>query len=325
MSNRSLETRHRAKPETVRDTLRSLQTAFDQGGIEALHATHLASLAGNFRYRALYRLLDLMVPMTPILAVAKDLDRLVGDVGASAASRRVLARPPIPWRTEMPERGQQDILSAPVVFYGKHGSALTPLLLAAALDRPDLKMVAASHIAKIGPNVERCSFPVHAAAQVKMKSAGRRGVTPRALGWIAWKSERGIDREAARERNRASLARAVEHVRSGGGLLIAPDPRERKRPWRQGIGVVVVSLAHDPGASPAYVVPWSITGASITGLFQLLSRNPLMRALGRMRFRRPIRVAFGEPVPVRHIVEQAGYNPAKVTEVLERDYRQRGL
>jgi hypothetical protein len=313
MSDRSLNTRNRAEARTIRDTLGSLQTAFDQGGVEALHAAHLASLASSFRYRTLYRLLNLMIPMTPILAIAKDLDRLVGELGGSAASREVLAHPPIPWRTEMPENGQRDILSASVVFYGKHGSALTPLLLAA------------SHIAKIGPNVERCSFPVYAAAQVKMKSAGRKGVTPRALGWIAWKSGRSIDREEARERNRASLVQAVEHVRGGGGLLIAPDPRERKMPWRQGIGVIVVNLAHDPGARPAYVVPWSITGASITGVFQLLSRNPLMRALGRMRFRQPIRVAFGEPVPVRRIVEQAGYNPGKVTEVLERDYRERGL
>jgi len=325
MSNRSLDTRSRAKAGTVRDTLRSLRTTFDQGGVEALHAAHAASLAGSFRYRALYRLLDLIVPMSPILAIAKDVDRLVGALGVSAASRQVLARPPIPWRTEMPEKGQQDVLSASVVFYGRHGSALTPLLLAAALDRPDLKMVAASFIAKIGPNVGRCSFPVFAAAQVKMKSAGRKGITPRALGWIAWKSERSLDRDEARERNRVSLVQAVEHVRDGGGLLIAPDPRERKRPWRQGIGVIVVSLAHDSGPRPAYVVPWSITGASITGLFQLLSRNPLMRALGRTRFRHPIRVAFGEPVPVRRIVEQAGYNPAKVTEYLERDYRERGL
>jgi hypothetical protein len=325
MSERSLDTRNRAEGGTVRDTLRSLQTAFDQGGAGALHAAHAASLAKSFRYRTLYRLLDLAVPLTPILAIAKDLDRLVGDLGASAASRQVLAAPPIPWRIEMPEKGQRDILSASVVFYGKHGSVLTPLLLAAALDRPDLKMVAASHIAKIGPNVGRCSFPVYATAQVKMKSAGRKGVTPRALGWIAWKSERSVDREEARERNRASLVQAVEHVRGGGGLLIAPDPRERKMPWRQGIGVIVVSLAHDPGARPAYVVPWSITGASTTGLFQLLSRNPLMRSLGRMRFRHPIRVTFGEPVPVRRIVEQAGYNPAKVTEALERDYRERGL
>jgi hypothetical protein len=325
MSDRSLETRNRAEVRTIRDTLGTLQTAFDQGGVEALHAAHVASLATSFRYRTLYRLLTHMIPMTPLLAIAKDLDRLVGALGACAASRDVLARPPIPWRTEMPEKGQRDILSASVVFYGKHGSALTPLLLAAALDRPDLKMVAASHIAKIGPNVERCSFPVYAGAQVKMKSAGRKSVTPRALGWIAWKSERDIDRVEARERNRASLVQAVEHVRGGGGLLIAPDPHERKMPWRQGIGIIVVSLAHDPGARPAYVVPWSITGASITGAFQLLSRNPLMRALGRMRFRQPIRVAFGEPVPVRRIVEQAGYNPGKVTEVLERDYRERGL
>jgi hypothetical protein len=325
MSNRSLDTRRRAEAGTVHDTLRSLQVAFDQGGVEALHTAHVASLERNFRYRALYRLLDLIVPMSPILAIAKDIDRLVGTLGVSAASRHVLARPPIPWRTEMPEKGQQDVLSASVVFYGKHGSALTPLLLAAALDRPDLKMVAASFIARIGPNVGRCSFPVYATAQVKMKSAGRKGITPRALGWIAWKSERSLDRDEARERNRVSLVQAVEHVRGGGGLLIAPDPRERKRPWRQGIGVIVVSLAHDSGPRPAYVVPWSITGASITGLFQLLSRNPLMRALGRTRFRQPIRVAFGEPVPVRRIVEQAGYNPAKVTEYLERDYRERGL
>jgi hypothetical protein len=50
-----------------------------------------------------------------------------------------------------------------------------------------------------------------------------------------------------------------------------------------------------------------------------------VRPLARTRFHHPVHVAFDEPVAFRRIVEQAGYNPAKVTEVLERDSRQRGL
>jgi hypothetical protein len=142
------------------------------------------------------------------------------------------------------------------------------------------------------------------------------------MGWIAWKSEGGLSRDAAKERNRESLVQATEHVRRGGGLLIAPEPRNHREPWRPGIGVVVAELARNPGPHAIYLVPWSISGASITGIFQLLSRNPLARRLGRLRFRRPVRVALGEPLPIQRVVDEVGVNPVKITAAIEARYRE---
>lgn len=299
--------------------------SFDTGGVVALRETHLSSLGESRRYRALYRLARFFLPITPLLTITTDLERLVGELGVHGASRTTLARPPIPWVADMPAEGEHVIRSAPIIVYGTHGSILTPLLLAAAIDRPDLKMIAASYIAKLGPNIAECSFPVFAAAPVRVKRAGRKGLVPRAMGWIAWKSEGGLDPENARERNRASLRQAAAYVRQGGGLLIAPEPRDHRQPWRLGIGALGADLAQSPGAKPVYFVPWSIKGASITGIFQLLSRNPFVRYLGRLRFRRPVRVALGAPMTVEFVVSKAGRDPLAIAAYLERDYRRRGF
>ncbi len=307
---------------SLRLTLQELSNSFEQGGIEALHQTHLASLASSLRYRLLYRLLSFFLPITPLLSITKDLDRAVGELGVHGGSRATLARPPVPWRAEMPARGEAEIRTGPVVVYGTHGSILTPLLLAAAIDRPDLKMIAASYIAKLGPNIAACSFPVFAAAPASVRRAGAKGFVPRLVGWIAWKSEGGLDRETVRKRNSESLTQAAEHVRRGGGLLIAPEARGPKESWRAGIGVLVAELSRDPGLRGAYLVPWNISGASVTGIFQLLSRNPFVRCLGRLRFRRPVRVAFGEPIPIEEVVAEVGLDPVRLAAAIETHYRE---
>jgi 1-acyl-sn-glycerol-3-phosphate acyltransferase len=314
-----------SRPGSLRHILVELAGAFDAGGVAALNETHLGCLKRSWRYRALYRLLRLFLPITPLLTITEDLDRLVGELGVDEASRVTLARPPVPWAAEMPPDGEREIRSASIIVYGTHGSIITPLLLAAAIGRPDLKMIAASYIAKLGPNIAGCSFPVYAAAPVTVKRAGRKGLVPRAMGWIAWKSEGGLTRDAARERNREALRGGAAHVRQGGGLLIAPEGRNHREPWRPGIGAIVAGLAQDSSGKSIYLVPWSIRGASITGIFQLLSRNPFVRRLGRLRFRHPVRVALGEPMPIARVVAEAGCDPLKITAYLERDYRGRGF
>jgi len=313
------------RQRSLRCVLRELSDSFGQGGIDALHQAHFASLKKSLRYRLLYRLLNLFLPITPLLTITRDLDRMVGELGVHGGSRVTLARLPIPWRSEMPARREVEIRTAPIIVYGTHGSILTPLLLAAAINRPDLKMIAASYITKLGPNIAACSFPVYAAAPVKVKRAGRKGLVPRVMGWIAWKSEGGLERDAAKERNRDSLRRAAEQVRRGGGLLKAPEPRNHRESWRAGIGVLVAELTRNPGPHATYLVPWSISGASITGIFQLLSRNPLARRLGKLRFRRPVRVAFGEPIPIQRVVDEVGLDPVKIAAAIETHYRGLGF
>lgn len=310
------------RQRSLRCVLRELSGSFEQGGVDALHEAHFVSFKKSLRYRLLYRLLNLFLPITPLLTITRDLDRMVGELGVHGGSRVTLARLPIPWRAEMPAQGEVEIRTAPIIVYGTHGSILTPLLLAAAINRPDLKMIAASYITKLGPNIAACSFPVYAAASVKVRRAGRKGLVPRVMGWIAWKSEGGLERDTAKERNRDSLRRAAGQVRRGGGLLIAPEPRNHRESWRAGIGVLVAELTRNPGPHATYLVPWSISGASITGIFQLLSRNPLARRLGRLRFRRPVRVEFGEPVPIQQVVNEVGLNPAKIAAAIETHYRE---
>ena len=322
---RRSEADQRPRPRSLRRVLHELADSFDAGGIGALHETHLACLRKSRRYRALYRLVRFFLPITPLLTITTDLERLVGELGVHRGSRATLAGPPIPWEVAMPPRGELEIRTAPIIVYGTHGSILTPLLLAAAIDRPDLKMIAASYIAKLGPSIADCSFPVFAASPVTVKGAGRKGLVPRAMGWIAWKSEGSLTRDEARERNRESLRDAAAYVRQGGGLLIAPEPRNHRESWRLGIGAIVADLARDSGGRPVYLVPWNIEGASITGIFQLLSRNPFVRRLGKLRFRRPVRVAFGEPLSIATVAAEAGSDPARITAYLERDYRKRGF
>jgi hypothetical protein len=50
-----------------------------------------------------------------------------------------------------------------------------------------------------------------------------------------------------------------------------------------------------------------------------------MRYLSTRRFRRPVRVALGEPMPIERVVAEVGCDPLKITAYLERDYRERGF
>ncbi len=309
---------------SLRDVIVGLRAAFNDGGIEPLYEAHLAALKESISYWCLYRLANLFLPITPLFGIIKDLDRLVGEFGASGGSKVVLGRFPVPWRAVFPERGEEEIRTSPIIVYGKHGSILTPSLLAVALNRPDLKMVGASYIARLGPNIAKCTFAVCATTPLSVRTAARQGLAPRAMGWLACKLDRSTLRSVAKERNREALGRAAEHVRAGGGLLIAPDSRTPGEAWRPGLGSLVARLAAEPGARPCYLVPWRIWNASIPGIFQLLSRNPLLRALGHFRFRHPVRVEFGEPLPLREVVARTGLDPAKITAYLEEHYKSLG-
>ncbi len=306
---------------TLREATTELRKAFADGGIEPLYRAHLVERKRCLFYRWLYRLADLFLPISPLLEIAQDADELVGRLGTGDACRALLARPSIPWQTVWSKEARGLIQTLPIITYGRHGSLLTPLLLAAAIDRPDVKMVTASYIAKLGPNIARTMFPVYVTTPLTARTSGRKGLLPRAVGWLAYKLDPPPPHDAARTANQATLRRAADHVRGGGLLAIAPDSRNPREPWRPGVGALVAMLAQEPGGRPCYLAPWRIWDASITGIFHLLSRNPLLRALGRLRFRHPVRVEFGEPVALQAVVAEVGLDPAKITAYLETHYK----
>lgn len=308
----------------IRRIVADLKASFAAGGIEAMSRTHSAAMKNSLSYRLFCGLVDLVFPATSLLDIAKDLDRQVGELGVAGGSKAVLNGLPTPWLAEFPGRGEDEIKTCPVVVFGRHGSVLTPFLVAASLDRPDLKVLGASYVAKLGPNIARSMYPV-LLPMPTFRSAGRTGILPRISGWLTSRLESPVDKDVARARNRTSLSQAAEHVRSGGALLIAPDARDPKVNWRPGIGLLVAHLALiDAGNRDVYLVPFRIW-ASITGVFRLLSRNPISRALGRWQYRRPIRVVFADPIPLSVVIEQSGLDPAAITEYLETHYRGLGF
>lgn len=309
----------------IRRIVADLKSSLASGGIEGMARTHSAAMRSCFSYRLFCGLLDLVYPVTALLDLMKDLDRQVERRGLTAASLAVLDMLPTSWKAEFPVSGADEIRTRPAIVFGRHGSILTPFLVAASLDRSDMKMLGASYVAKLGPSIARRVIPVELPIPT-FRRAARKGLLLRAGAWLTARLDSPPgEKSIARERNRTSLANAAEHVRCGGALLIAPDARNPKAKWRAGIGLVVAHIAL--GAVPdddVCLVPYRVW-ASITGIFHLLSRNPLMRIIGRWQYRRPIRVVFGEPIPLRDVIEHAGYDPAAITERLEAYYRSLGF
>ena len=314
------------KRHSLSRVLADLRQAFLEGGIEPLHQAHLAARSRSFRYRLLYGFANLLLPINPLFDIVKDIDRQVETLGIAAGSDAILRRLPIPWEQRIASsEARTCIQRTPVIVFGKHGSVLTPLLVAAALDRTDAKMIGANYIARLGPQIGAHTFSVFVSTPLTVRRAGREGLIPRLLGWITSRLAPPLERAEAKARNRAALDQATDYVLQGGALLIAPDPREPGGAWRRGIGVIIASLAHS-GARACQIplVPYRIWNASISGIFHLLSRNPILRACGRRRFRDPIRIEFGEPLRISDVVEETGSDPAAITAHLEQYYQALG-
>ena len=308
----------------IRRILADLKVSFAVGGVEAMRQTHVAATKTSLLYRLLCGLVDLVFPATALLDSAADLDRHMGELGVAGGSKAILRSFPISWLAEFPERGEDEVKTCPVVIFGKHGSMLTPLLVAASLDRSDLKMLGVSYVAKLGPNIARSMYPVFLPTPT-FRSAARMGILPRISGWLTSRLASPVDKDVARAQNRTSLIQAAEHVGNGGALLIAPDSRDPRAEWHRGIGLLVAHLAQiDATDRSAYLVSYRIW-APITGAFRLVSRNPILRALGRRQYRRPIRVVFAESIPLSAVIEQTGLDPAAITEYLQTHYRTLGF
>lgn len=308
----------------IRRIIAELKTSFADSGIEALHQTHLLAMKSSLRYRFLCWLVEFTYPITAVLDIAKSLDRYMGELGVAGGSMAALSILSISRQVEFPKQGEDVIKTCPVVVFGQHSSILTPFLVAASLDRPDLKMLSASYIAKLGPHIASSIYPILSPVPT-FRNAGRKGIVPRISGWLTSRLESTVEKDVAKEQNRASLIQSAEHVRNGGALLVAPDACDSRVKWRHGIGHLI---AHIAGISEAecitYLVPYRIW-APITSIFRLFSRNPFLKALGKWQYRHSIRVVFEQPIALSTVVEQTGLDSAAITEYLQTHYHGLGV
>jgi 1-acyl-sn-glycerol-3-phosphate acyltransferase len=288
-------------------TLLHLRAAYRAGGVRALSEAHRAAAASP-AYRLSVRGLDALFPLSRVLQIAADFDDLVRDLGLRRAAGRVLDQLGIARRT----RAHPDVRSnAPALLCCNHPSVLAPLLLASAVDRDDLAIVAMDYLAALGPHVGRHVLPIARAYRIDPWTELRAGpsglLADLAIEFFVPRQERS----AARRHNRATLGRAAEHVRRGGAVAIFPQGGAGGR-WLPGVGALGAALRDGGAGGATQVVPVRIDGDTpASARRHLASRGLRDRAA-------PVDLLFGRPLPLGQVLAGAGAEAPAIATTLER-------
>jgi 1-acyl-sn-glycerol-3-phosphate acyltransferase len=227
------------------------------------------------------------------------------------AATSLLSKLPDRWEIPMLECARAPLRRSPLLVFGNHPSMLTPFLLAAALERDDLRILAHRYVTTLVPSMASYVLPLE---PTHLVSARRRGLaTPaHALSLSALRQLDGlVDEAEARRVNRAALDEGVRHVLAGGALAIFPNGGRESGRWYPGLGRLVDALR----GSDALLVPVREAGSSNRRVYRLLR--------GRRRrapLREPIRFYVGEPIPMRRLVLPADAEAGEIVALLQSVY-----
>ncbi len=258
------------------------------------------------------QLFDRIYPVGALLELCAELDRRIGEHGLQAASRWLLDTWAPGWRGVLPPSTADVISREPVLLYGNHPSMLTPFLVAAHVPRPDLRIVSASFVSHLLPHYAPYALPVELPYRGTWRPL-RRGGLPRAVVAAALgRIHPGPTRDEARAGNREALARASEHLRAGGAVLIAPGGGGREGRWHTGIAHILLACTREDRTQ---LVPFRERNTSNRILRGALRRGRPLAA------RHPPEIAFSPPLPLRSLPLPA--DPQELTRLLEADWRRR--
>jgi hypothetical protein len=288
-------TRASAKRKPVRRLKRQLlglREAYSTGGVRAIRETHTRYVESAGHYRALTKMVERFCPLERVLDTGVALDERVRLDGLPFASCDLLSRLPDAWEIHLPPTGRAELRDAPLVVFGNHPSMLTPFLLAAALEREDMRILAHRYVVTLMPAMAPYILPIEPTYGIGVGEKARTGaahaLTLSALGWL----ERRPSAEEARETNRRSLEQAALHVRDGGAVVIFPDGGRDGGPWFPGLGRLMAGLSD----SDARLVPACESSCTNRRIYEVLKGRR-----GSTQASRPIRLDVGEPVPLRRL------------------------
>jgi len=275
--------------------LASLRAAYRSGEIKklrALWAEQVRSQAGAF----LPRVVERFYPVSRFLELAAQLDERIAQGGLVAAARWLLDTHTPGWSANAPAAARAVLAAEPVILYGNHPSLLTPFLVAAAVGRPDLRIVSASFIERLVPSYASSSITVELPLERWWEPLVRDGVRRAVATRLLVALHGVVPREMAKRRNRAALEDAVAHVRSGGSLLIAPGGGGRREPrWHNGLGMILHALEREAGRKVSLVPYLEQHGFDFLVTAMLRHSPETGGAMGR---KEPVCIRFGEPAPV---------------------------
>lgn len=298
----------------------ALKASYQVGGINGLYEAHLLNVQKSAFYRVGFRLFDLVIPLSVSLDLATSFDGQLKEMELYEACRTALQRFLIPWQAHFPQGGERIISNAPVVIYGNHSSAIAPVLVAASLDRSDLKIITASYVERLGPNVARHVLPIRRTYSFNLRRRiGLRHVT---AGLILDFFHPRQDKSVARTHNQVILNAATHHLLRGGAVLIFPQGAHRDgQSWFPGIGIIVSNLIQQSSPGTIYLVPVRIENDSNARVHSLISRHPIFKLKARLGSRQPIQVIFDRPIPIERLIGAQSVTPQSVTEHLENHYK----
>ncbi|MDD5263837.1 MAG: hypothetical protein PHU43_03275 [Candidatus Bipolaricaulis sp.] len=279
-----------------RRALRRVRKAYARGGEGALE-TAFADVRWRTRgFRALLATVERFYPMSGIVRFAGEVDRGIREGGLSTGCRVAADRLGLPYEFDIPEATRQVLAQAPAILYGNHPTLFTPFLVGAAVDRPDVRFFMLSYVGRLIPALRTYMLPLEASAPRRF-TEWRRGGTRRMIAyWLTGLLERGRVRDEPKSVNRRRLMQGVDHVRSGGCVVIFPDGGGRgDSRWYPGVGVVAAALARSEGDRVA-LVPMREEGSTTRHVYALFRCAGRPHPSGGSPELTPIRIRFGDPV-----------------------------
>lgn len=267
------------------------------------------------------RALESIYPVWEFLQIAPTFDRRIAERGLVEASQWLLDTYVSPWRCEMAAQIRSTISAGPVLVYGNHAALTTPFLVAAAMARPDLRILSADYVRNLLPSYSSYAFPVeipHGRWREEYRRGGLRGaVQAKLLGLMP-----GTQRtERTRQRNRASLQAGADHLARGGCVLVCPEGGSiRQKLWYTGIGYIAHSAVSRAQGLPVQCLPYLEQHMSHRRACASVQRGPWARFRRRFLSRHPVTIRFADPVALHEIV-RADDTPVEITGRLQTHYR----
>ena len=252
-------------------------------------------------YRQASSVLERFCPIMALLHLGAELEGALCRESLPNAAASVLSKLPDRWEIPMLESARAPLQQAPLLVFGNHPSMLTPFLLAAALERDDLRILAHRYVTTLVSGMSPYVLPLE---PTHLVSARRRGLASpaHALSLSALRQMDGLVEEAeARRANRAALDEGVRHVLAGGALAIFPNGGRESGRWYPGLGRLVDALRE--------------AGSSNRRVYRLLRGRRRRAAL-----REPIRLYVGEPIPMRRLVLPADAEAGEIVALLQSLY-----
>ncbi len=299
------------KDSGLRRSLSRLRGAYRDGGLPAVREEHVRSSEQSAAYRQASSVLEHLCPMMALLHLGTELEDALSRESLPNAAASLLSRLPDRWEIPIVESTRAPLQRSPLVVFGNHPSMLTPFLLAAALERDDLRILAHRYVTTLVPSMGPYVLPLE---PTHLVSARRRGLAGPAhtLSLSALRQlDVVVDEEEARRVNRAALNEGVRHVLAGGALAIFPNGGRENGRWYPGLGRLVDALR----GSDALLVPVREAGSSNRRVYRLLRKRH-----GGAPLREPIRFYVGQPIPMRRLVLPPDAGAAEIVALLRSVY-----